>query len=329
MLCAVLLPACDSSISGSGTEAMVTDSAGVRITTVVGGFSGLPQWGVGDEWAMPLAADDILSDATIVAFLMDGRVLVGDRDQGVIHRFTRAGDYESRFGGWGAASEPMQELAGISMTSGDTAFVFDRGSRSVSALDESAQVIAQIPVQLVAGDEPVGASQFWAASPQNFLLTTGGSLDTPSQLFEMNARWMGGRLVAELPPVRSFDVGAERAVVVPEPGDQLVVRNWDGVVTDVVRFRTRWRHEIVEIAEARVDAHTGEVWVQLGGADDPANSTDWLILGSRLTPVAQAARSGNPRLRAIRDRRGVLEHDNGGPVLEVVPIRTWPDFESY
>ncbi len=118
----------------SGLGVSRADSSGIEVVTIDGSVGDLPVWALDTtaSWVISGDAPPYLGSVGEVSFLSDGSLLVEDNQTSELRRFGPDGSH-SLIGGRGEGPGEFQGITTLSVTPGDTFFVFDLRVDRVSA----------------------------------------------------------------------------------------------------------------------------------------------------------------------------------------------------
>ena len=132
VLCAVttllLLGRSDNEGSIRGIEVVESDSAGITIVDITGPIDLLPVWELSEEPITEVSgeAPPFLGSVGEVGILADGSLLIEDNQSDQIHRFNAAGEEVQVIARRGEGPGEFQNITSLTVTDGDTVYVYDR-----------------------------------------------------------------------------------------------------------------------------------------------------------------------------------------------------------
>jgi hypothetical protein len=155
------------------------DSAGVVLVRIEGDPAELPIWSISDEPATEINgnAPPFLGSVGEVEILSDGGLLVEDNQTAHLRRFDGSGVEVRTLGARGDGPGEFQNLTELSVTAGDTAYVYDRRTYRMSHFAPNGTLIGTVSV----GRERAGAGSLvldgWPLSSERFVLHSLGAAE--------------------------------------------------------------------------------------------------------------------------------------------------------
>jgi hypothetical protein len=137
-----------ASVAGEPITVSERDSAGVRIVSIAGSISTLPEWTLS---ATPLTeirsdADPFIGSVGEVAFVGDRGLLVSDNQTAELRSFDGDGHVVRTLGKKGDGPGEFRRIAQVSVVEGDTVYVFDYPLFRISVFDPNGALVRTIPV---------------------------------------------------------------------------------------------------------------------------------------------------------------------------------------
>ena len=114
--------------SSGGLQITESDSSGITLVQINGAMAELPIVGLEEEPIMVISGDapPFLGSIGEVAILSDGGLLIEDNQSDQIHQFDSSGDEVQVLGRQGEGPGEFQNILSLTVTRGDTAYVYDR-----------------------------------------------------------------------------------------------------------------------------------------------------------------------------------------------------------
>jgi hypothetical protein len=166
----------DNRVSGSAPVGdiahTVADSAGVRLVSISGPVEALPEWGVSEPALTEISGDaaPYIGSVGEVAFFGARELLVEDNLSSELRVFGADGREVRLLGGKGEGPGEFDRITQLSVTPGDTVYVFDYPQFRISVFGPDGTLLTTMPVPDAAAGRGTFLRDARALGPNRFLL---------------------------------------------------------------------------------------------------------------------------------------------------------------
>jgi hypothetical protein len=177
---AIVLVGCkfDPDSQGSGVAPVgdialtVADSAGVRLVAISGPVEALPEWGVSEPALTEISgnAAPYIGSVGEVAFFGQRELLVEDNLSSQLRVLGADGREVLVLGGKGEGPGEFDRITQLSVTPGDTIYVFDYPQFRISVFGPEGTLLSTMPVPDAAAGRGTFLRDAWTLGPNRFLL---------------------------------------------------------------------------------------------------------------------------------------------------------------